>query len=824
MNGKGPSAAGALTLTGLAPAPVLAQSLRSTPLAGGTEAIPLAPPLVYLALAIVAAALALAALQRPTRQRCLPVVTMLLTGSLMATQEIRSLAERSFEDPQGESLPIPVRPITGNEGGLLGFERVDFTNASGVALQLSEASLPGRTACFGVANPPDFPGTAPPAEEAPECAEGSTLLDGATCRVDVEALCRLAAAGEVKTLELRGQVVDEPVPNAQLTIAVGDRRFRTTANENGNFVITLYAEDENALVTASATSPEDPLVDFVSLVGTFAQLLAAAGSDGVLTRDESGRVNITNISTAEFILLEASNGGPIEDAAGFQAALSGLSTTRVTELAAVVRLIVDQGEQLPSGFSGLLPFLRDDAAVDSFIAELDDGLLDDTIAAITDPSSNPNLVAPFTSQNLPEGYALLSPTVAPDALSREALLLTLGAPNSGEGEVLPGGSPARDPAMTWALENGSIRVTPLEPPVTELNVVDDSCNRVIQVEESLDELSVTLVQRGDSVDLLRVTERRSQTASSLPPSCLGPDSSTTERIGFYRGYRLPEAIIPYQPSEDYSAIILGHQSPEEGSSSAPFLERSSLHSLAGDGTGVRKDWLPGQPLNDESISWTIEDGSLIVEQSDGTRWRYLRLEEDGVGAEGTAVIAEATDGRSNLRYSRSARVDGSLDFAALDAGGNLEAEWLQFSALETPPAERGPEPWGLSLRMCNQVAGPTGPLTGTGAQGRRESPGSYDGALFSWGVASANGEVIFRRYLDPSTFTPTTFCDTSDTDCQLATERSWLSVARTNYETSKGETRTRVYALERLELRFDPVNPVVSERLAFYDRLDCPAP
>ena len=82
-------------------------------------------------------------------------------------------------------------------------------------------------------------------------------------------------------------------------------------------------------------------IDFVSLAGSFAKLLSDADG-GVLSSSTSQKVNVTNVTTAEYVLLVEANGGTapttVEE---LQQAETRVDATELIQLAAVIKLIVD---------------------------------------------------------------------------------------------------------------------------------------------------------------------------------------------------------------------------------------------------------------------------------------------------------------------------------------------------------------------------------------------------------------------------------------------------------------------------------------------------
>lgn len=158
---------------------------------GPIASVPIDNP---LALALLAAALAITGWWFVRRGYQLRHVVSLLLLAVLTTAGVHGshlVAQvlTSFTNPAGETRAITISPITA--GGFTGFEPADFTNNAGQGLKILGVVEPDFAQCF-TANPADTlqaPG-APPPSPPPTCSVGLVLANGATCRVDVEAICR----------------------------------------------------------------------------------------------------------------------------------------------------------------------------------------------------------------------------------------------------------------------------------------------------------------------------------------------------------------------------------------------------------------------------------------------------------------------------------------------------------------------------------------------------------------------------------------------------------------------------------------------------------
>jgi hypothetical protein len=190
---------------------------------------------------------------------------------------------------------------------------------------------------------------------------------------------------------IRGKVTDSPIANANVTVDIGDEQFSTTADASGDYQINLRVHS-NAFVEATAQGTgEQAFVLFTSLLGQVFSLVTAAGDDGVLTKDELTRVNLTNVSTAESVFVNASNNNqPPANDADLIRLLSQLDSGKVIQAAAAIKLVVDHDNyDLPDGVSDTVAFISNSETLSAFT----DTTGTDLIAAIHAIAADPELTA-----------------------------------------------------------------------------------------------------------------------------------------------------------------------------------------------------------------------------------------------------------------------------------------------------------------------------------------------------------------------------------------------------------------------------------------------
>lgn len=202
MNTK-PGSTGPLALLAMlvAALPFAASAQTISSGAPAVANVPVDNPLALVALLVAVALAGWWSLRRSHGVR--RVVSLLLVAAVagLAGQGSGLMAQvvSAFTHPAGETLPITVSPITA--GGFTGFQPADFSNNSGAALRIAAIAPPNLAQCFAT-NPANtlLPPGPPTPSPHPACGVGAMLANGATCRVDVEAICRsLYASGATLT-------------------------------------------------------------------------------------------------------------------------------------------------------------------------------------------------------------------------------------------------------------------------------------------------------------------------------------------------------------------------------------------------------------------------------------------------------------------------------------------------------------------------------------------------------------------------------------------------------------------------------------------------
>ena len=269
-----------------------------------------------------------------------------------------SVSAENQEGAEGTDITVTATG-TDSDGSIAGYA---WTQVSGEPVTLTNSDM--ATVSF----------TAPAIVEDSDIVLSVTVTDddGATA----SASATVTVTANMVDLALEGLVTDGPIANANVMINVGEQEFTTTADETGAYSAQLSLDDSlvQQFVSISATGPgAGSPIKLVSLLGNYDDLVATAGEDGVLTKDEAFDVNVTNVSTAKAALMEDANGdNAITTKAAFDEASKSYNGSLVLPFATAIKLVIDYstenaGLALPDGISDTSELVSDIEIARSYI-------------------------------------------------------------------------------------------------------------------------------------------------------------------------------------------------------------------------------------------------------------------------------------------------------------------------------------------------------------------------------------------------------------------------------------------------------------------------
>ncbi|WP_417354894.1 Ig-like domain-containing protein [Gallaecimonas pentaromativorans] len=448
-----------------------------------------------------------------------------------------------------------------------------------------------------------------------------TLTDG---QAQTTATLNLQSFAQVT---LSGQVVDDPIPGATVTAKLDGNTFSAKADNQGNYQLLIKSLSNNDFVTLTATGDASQgmgAVKLVSLLGEMAGLVGKAGEDAVLDADEDSATQVTNLSTAYYLLQKEAKGSEPASDADIATYAPAISPEKMLEVAAVIKLILDDSNySLPQGFSDVLAFTADIAAYNSFVTSLtaanpDDNALTQMVNTI---KADPALAPKFSADTLPGSYYTLSSAI-PGTLAEGADKLSFNADGTGQLVSNSGAAP-----FNWKVENGQL-LTSFATPSTYLQYNTS-------VYGLLDSKQVSLYIQAHGTDSIKVTRKITGLTIQLladgsPNKVVAMDMTYNDLIGdfildgqtinidqFDQHWQYLTALVDAKATslafdaDDIAgtwALPTPYQPTDLNSTPRPFND--DVLTLNADGTGYAK-------LADAAVSWTLDAGKLNLHFADG---------------------------------------------------------------------------------------------------------------------------------------------------------------------------------------------------------------
>lgn len=443
---------------------------------------------------------------------------------------------------------------------------------------------------------------------------------------------------------LTGTVTDAPVANAEVIATIGGFSYATVADVNGNYSLDIIGTGSDMVVLGARGGPAQAAVNFLSVVGQFDRLQDEAGVDGVLDRTENNQVQVTHVSTAEAFLLQAASQGEILSDAELEEARDALDPGDLLQMAAAIKLVVDEGFALPAGADDVLDMISDPELYDQFIADAeatDPGALDAaTQATLADPAVTPAATAADYVGN----YTLITELGAPGTVRvgiGQGERLELAA--DGTGRYL-NGALNHDPSLTWTFADNQVTAVFNNPVTFTSYPTIEGYGQIPQL-VTQSSIAVTRLVDGGGRDIFGVTTTSHISYPTAPELGEYDVTGTGSQLAIEDG----AAGQPFQAGDFPMLRTFPVVRPEHVNASG-----YSLFDFGADGTGVRDDGV--------AFEWTLEeDGRLLVEYADGAWSRYTRLANDGRKADGVIAVHEWS-GMMLAEWSISNEFDGSLLF------------------------------------------------------------------------------------------------------------------------------------------------------------------
>lgn len=582
-------------------------------------------------------------------------------------------------------------------------------------------------------------------------------------------------------LVIQGQVVDAPVANAIVTASINGLTYTTTADGNGFYSLPIIAAPRDVVVLGARGTGAQAAVNFLSVLGQYDRLQQEAG-DGTLDRDENNQVQVTHVSTAEAFLLQAA--GDLGSDEAIQAARDALDVTKLLQMAAAIKLVVDEGFALPAGANDVLDMISDPALLDQFVADANTnspGAMDAaTQATIADPSITPAA----TAADYVGAYTLLNEIGAPGTI-RVGLIQgeRIELHDNGTGIYL-GAALNADPSLTWTFQDNEVVAVFNNPEGFFSYPTIDGYGQIPELNVRT-QMRLTRLVDGGGRDVFGVTYTTHYSYPDHAELEGGVSEYTMSLLAIEDG----AGSIPYTIGDFPSLRTLPVVNVEHINSSGyePF-------DFAIDGTGEREGG---------EFEWSIDpnDGSLWVVHGPNSFSRYTRLATDGRGGEGV-IAMHILDGQLMAEWSISNVHDGSLAFSH----DFLVGSWR--GGFDISQASLDPSILGLYM-----VLGANG--SSTMASWNASVPDTVYHTPQSWKYDADRDAMVSTVYYNDFGWTPE--CSPPEDGCYVNVRRTWHPVSQDG---------NRIYVSEELswdeDWAPDYEMEIQHQRGNFYEREEPP--
>lgn len=602
-------------------------------------------------------------------------------------------------------------------------------------------------------------------------------------------------------LTLKGAVTDNPIANAVVTATVGDETFTATADASGNYSLDIEIEEADAsqfVTLAARGAGEQSFVEFTSLAGSFQSLVSQAG-DGTLLSSENFATQITNVSTAEAVLLKDANGGqPITSDALLTSLGSSLNGQDVLDLATAIKLVVDDSANypLPAGQTSVLALVSDAAARQTFVDDVyaqDPATFSSTQAAIT---VDPDLSKPLTAQNVPAALTAAMLSTNPDfSFNYNNRVKSYAFAANGTGTASSG---SFHQSMTWTIDGANIKVAYDQPVVVESFDTENCDGDVGQIRAFYSSNGVTL------------TLLSARTLATTETSNIAYDDAYCDSLAD----RVVTATTATTILADADFQVLDVEELR-GATQSIYVYDGTQNTVVADIALINADGTGMTRLLNKSFNWSVDaTGKLITATfSDGTIGKYRSLRD--IDEQTSDLFHEITT--ADARYVDA----GATIFADLESVANLTPDNVQGrSYLFGIGSEQSPDPRlkGFRLRFNED---------GTGAQedDYLDASGNVvttDENTSPWNALRwtlENNDIVVRRTFDSSNGEAN--CVYGAANCVIWDQRRIILLAATDLT----DTLDRAYWVEQRQFRIAGIDASTpTTYLArYYDYEDLPA-
>ncbi|MFY8326704.1 PKD domain-containing protein [Pseudoalteromonas sp. ZZD1] len=570
--------------------------------------------------------------------------------------------------------------------------------------------------------------TAPELEDDAQLVLEVTVTDneGATTSAQVT----IELKRKVLTVTITGIVTDKPIKDSNVAVQIGDETFDVTADGDGKYSVEIEVDDSfaNKLVrlVALGNTAINPEVEFISQLKSIATLVAQAGEDGELTKEENFGVNITNVSTSEFALIKRDN-DEIEDEQALDNALLAVDADEKLRLAALIKIVVDnEAYELPEGVESTLELISNADDIDNFVNTVNSQDADLIEATKNDIKEDDDLVDESIGE-ISGQYVMLAPKYYNYNSSQ------VNFNNDGSGYF---STYNLDTSFTWQQQGGDIAISLTEPVKESCSFVSDDSGTEQEQCNYLVAMNMTVLLENEANRTVEFYEQYQTIAeSSSEVVNTNENSSNLTLIA-------KEKTLTVNEQQLHGTWYVDRISRFDGFSEAVALNLQS----GGTGTLVDNDKAP------VAITWTIVGNQLqVTSEAEELSFNYaFWLVKDVVAGYQFVASLNAKDESTTRTASGLMIKDNSLTFERSE----LLGKWTIYQGYNVPQIDLHYDVYEDGLMNFN-----------------------LDQNYRSW-LVDSEGKFIRNNYFTDSGVQP--ICDRPDNSCPVYSEFSQQLLAKNN--------------------------------------------
>lgn len=219
-----------------------------------------------------------------------------------------------------------------------------------------------------------------------------------------------------QTITLSGYVSNFLAAGSHVIATVGNSDFETTTNEDGSYSVEITSSEFDEMISVRAygnATNNQEYIELVSIIEDFSGLIEADDGDNTLTASELHALNLTQLSTALFLVAKDANADQsFTSFTDYEAMVEQVDIDDVLQVTGMITLLIDNSSYNELLNENILTLL-DDAAGQLTVLAIEDlsqkaalNGVDETVfstsieSAIEESLDTPNMTPPLTPDML----------------------------------------------------------------------------------------------------------------------------------------------------------------------------------------------------------------------------------------------------------------------------------------------------------------------------------------------------------------------------------------------------------------------------------------